>query len=283
LTRNNIPFSITSGIRFFEQAHIKDITAYLKLVFNPRDEVSFQRIAQLLAGIGARGAAKLWRAFAAQPSPNDTPHPIATALQRCAAGVPKKTAAPWAQFSATMSQLEAADMRNNPAEMIGLVLEAGYADYLEDNYPNHRTRLEELEQLAVFANQFLSLEEFLSQLALLTNIEAEADRPARGDDDLLRLSTVHQAKGLEFGVVFVIMLCEGLFPSARSLETLEGVEEERRLMYVAVTRARDALYLTYPRYRAAAGGAGNFQQQPSRFLKEIPGALLEEFEPRPWA
>jgi len=115
------------------------------------------------------------------------------------------------------------------------------------------------------------------------NLEAEAEQPVRNDDDLLRLSTVHQAKGLEFGVVFVIMLCDGLFPSARSLETSEGEEEERRLMYVATTRARDALYLTHPLIRAAAGSAGEFMQRPSRFIKDIPVDLLDEWKLRTWS
>ena len=93
----------------------------------------------------------------------------------------------------------------------------------------------------------------------------------------MRLSTIHQAKGLEFDVVFIIMLCDGLFPSERSLKTREGEEEERRLMYVAITRARNELYLSYPVVRATPGGSGNFIQRPSRFLEEIPKDLIEEW------
>ena len=100
--------------------------------------------------------------------------------------------------------------------MIRLVIEAGYEDHLKENYANYRSRLDDLEQLAVFARQFETMEDFLTQLALLTNVEAEDDQQARDDDEQLRLSTIHQAKGLEFDVVFVIMLCDGLFPSAGS-------------------------------------------------------------------
>ena len=319
LTRRNIPFSITSGIRFFEQAHIKDITAYLKLVANPRDEPAFVRLAQLLPGIGAKGAAKLWKTLRArfakeaagaapaqpgapmpesgepgpdapQPAP-DKParpaspsgsRPVARALQGCAAEVPKKAAVAWAQLVATVSQLEAEELRRKPSAMLGLVMEAGYEDYLEDNYNNYRSRLEDLTQLASFARQFPTLEEFLSQLALLTNVEAEDDRPARVDDEQIRLSTIHQAKGLEFDIVFVIMLCDGLFPSKRSLESPEGEEEERRLMYVAVTRARDELYLSYPLVRAGYGGGMDLDQHPSRFMSEIPKDLVEEVNTRPF-
>jgi DNA helicase-2/ATP-dependent DNA helicase PcrA len=319
LTKQNIPFSITSGIRFFEQAHIKDVTAYLKLVANPRDELSFKRLAQLLPGIGAKGADKLWKVFTvgspksdvrrpkegqspeseardepapatadqstvAQHATRNTQHslasPLALCLQGCAAKVPKKAAVAWAQFVATVAQLEAKEVRDNASAMIGLVIEAGYEDYLEESYANYRSRLEDLQQLAVFARQFPSVEDFLTQLALLTNVEAEAEQPARKDDERLRLSTIHQAKGLEFDTVFVIMLCDGLFPSERSLETPAGEEEERRLLYVAITRARNELYLSYPLIRAGYGGSGDMMQQPSRFLDEIPGDLLEEWNLR---
>jgi DNA helicase-2/ATP-dependent DNA helicase PcrA len=321
LTKRNIPFSITSGMRFFEQAHIKDVTAYLKLVTNPRDEFAFKRLVQLLPGIGGKGADKLWKAFelgspksevrspkqgrspksepddsqspatpdqpsVTQHATRNTHHPpalsLAHRLQACAGAVPKKTSVAWAQFVATIGQLEAKEIRDDASKMIGLVIEAGYEDYLEDSYANYRSRLEELEQLAVFARQFPSVEDFLTQLALLSNLEAEDEQPARTDDERLRLSTIHQAKGLEFDVVFVIMLCDGLFPSQRSLETAEGEEEERRLLYVAITRARNELYLSYPLVRAGFGGSGDMLQQPSRFLEEIPKGLVEEWNLRPF-
>ena len=301
LTKRNIPFSITSGIRFFEQAHIKDATAYLKLVANPRDEVSFKRLVQLLPGIAAKGAEKIWQKFAtglgssvsdlgnkqrATPEPQtQTPdarrQPLAAALQSCAKSVPAKAATAWTQFVATISQLEDETVRKSAAKMLRLVMDAGYDDYLKENFANYRTRLEDLEQLAVFAFQFGSVEDFLTQLALLTNVEAEDDQAANRDAEKIRLSTIHQAKGLEFDVVFVIMLCDGLFPSARSMESDEGEEEERRLFYVAITRAKNELYLSYPLIRASFGNSGgDAMQQPSRFLSEIPGDLLNEWNLR---
>ena len=285
LTRRNIPFSITSGIRFFEQAHIKDVTAYLKLAANPRDELSFKRLAQLLPGIGGKGADKLWKTFSTAEcgvrSADSKEACLASRLQGCAGNVPKKAAVAWAQFVATIAQLEAKEIRDNASAMIELVIEAGYEDYLEESYANYRSRLEDLQQLAVFARQFPTVEDFLTQLALLTNIEAEDGQPASTDDERLRLSTIHQAKGLEFDVVFVIMLCDGMFPSERSMETRDGEEEERRLLYVAITRARNELYLSYPLIRAGYGGSGDMMQQPSRFLAEIPGELVEEWNLRP--
>jgi DNA helicase-2/ATP-dependent DNA helicase PcrA len=283
LTRRQIPFTITSGVRFFEQAHVKDVTSYLKLAINPRDELSFKRISQLLPGIGAKGADKLWKAFN-QSEPDQTPAPatdapIAFRLQSCAEVVSKKAAVAWAQLVATMAQLERE--KTNASKMIQLVVDAGYDEYLKENYTNYISRSEDLQQLAVFANQFLTVEDFLSQLALLTNVDAEDERPVERDDEQLRLSTIHQAKGLEFDVVFVIMLCEGLFPASRSMEAPDGEEEERRLMYVAITRARNELYLTYPLIRSIPGG-GPEAQLPSRFLKEIPSTLVEECNLRPY-
>jgi len=280
LTRRNIPFSITSGIRFFEQAHIKDVTGYIKLVNNPRDELSFKRIAQLLPGIGGKGAEKLWLKFSAALPANEaapTDSALARALQSCADAVPKKAAVAWAQFVATISQLEAKEVRGNPSKMIRLVIEAGYDEYLQENYPNFSIRLDDVEQLAIFAQQFPDTSDFLSQLALLTNLESETEEAANKDTEQLRLSTIHQAKGLEFDVVFIIMLCDGMFPSARSLDTSDGEEEERRLFYVAITRARNELYLTYPLIRMMPGGSGDAMQQPSRFLNEIPRELLDEW------
>ena len=309
LTKRHIPFSITSGIRFFEQAHIKDATAYLKLVANPRDELAFKRIVQLLPGIGAKGAGKIWKIFheklegtpsselknspVTRPSATLSPpsgerdgargarQSLATALTSCAKAVPAKAATVWKQFVETISQLEDKAVRQSAAKMLRLVMDAGYDDYLKENFANYRNRLEDLEQLAVFAYQFGSVEDFLTQLALLTNVEAEDGQTANRDAEQIRLSTIHQAKGLEFDVVFVIMLCDGLFPSARSMENDDGEEEERRLFYVAITRAKNELYLSHPLMRAGYGSTGmDAMQQPSRFLSEIPRDLLNEWNLR---
>jgi DNA helicase II / ATP-dependent DNA helicase PcrA len=274
LVRHRIPFAITSGIRFFEQAHIKDVAAHLRLVHNPRDELAFKRVAGLLPGVGVKTQDRLWGSMVPRLSAPGTSLAEAFAGQ---AGVPTKAMASWAQLGTTMAQLEPPEIRADPAKAIELVLEAGYEAHLKENYANYRTRLEDLQQLAQFARQFTSLDEFLGQLALLTNIDGEDERPAGREDDQLRLSTIHQAKGLEFDVVFVIMLCEGLFPSGRSLETPEGEEEERRLFYVAVTRARNELHLCYPQFRRVRGQSAGTFEIPSRFLAEIPEHLREDW------
>jgi DNA helicase II / ATP-dependent DNA helicase PcrA len=292
LTRRNIPFVITSGMRFFEQAHIKDVAAYLKFVVNARDELAFKRLAKMLPGVGAKSADKLWAKFAEQlpdraeaPSDEDGGEEsvvaqtieVAKGLVGCSGLVPKKGQAGWAQFAATIAQLEDASIRSSPSKMIELVVEAGYEDHLKEVYSNFRSRLEDVQQIAQYARQFESPEEFLAQLALETNLDSEDRAPDTDDDERIRLTSIHQAKGLEFDVVFVVMLCDGLFPSSRSLENPEAEEEERRLFYVATTRAKNELYLSYPLMRFAQGRSGDIMQQPSRFLNELPEKVYESW------
>ncbi|MCX6881254.1 MAG: UvrD-helicase domain-containing protein [Verrucomicrobia bacterium] len=278
LTRRNIPFSITSGLRFFEQAHIKDVAAFLKFAANPADEISFKRMVRLLPGVGGKGADKLWNLFRTHHSqlPEGAPNPLASALQSCNPSVAKKTTVAWAQFSSTIAQLEGPTVRGKAAEMIRITLEGLYEDYLQETFANASQRLEEIIQLTHFSQQFTALDEFLTQLALLSNVEAEEQNATR-DDEQIKLSSIHQAKGLEYTVVFVIMLCDGLFPSHRSIDRPASLEEERRLFYVAVTRAKKELYLTYPLIRMTRGMTNDAMQQPSRFLEEIPASLLDEW------
>ena len=288
LTRRNIPFTITSGIRFFEQAHIKDIAAFLKMVNNPADEISYKRIARLLPGVGAKSADKLWACFAEgfASVPPENPHRIATALQACAKSVPKKAAVSWAQFVATFAQIEEPAVRGKPALVLRHVLEAIYEEYAEENFANYSIRLEDIDQLINVASQFNDTNEFLTQLALLSNVEAEQDRPREDEEETVKLTTIHQAKGLEFETVFLIMLCDGLFPTGRSLENDDALEEERRLFYVGITRAKKNLYLCYPIIRTAASYSGEYMQQKSRFLNELPPELIEEWvlkPANPWA
>ncbi len=272
LTRRNIPYVITSGLRFFEQAHVKDVSCFLKVAVNPHDEMAFKRILKLLPGIGGKTADKLWSKF----------HPLLAegkALLLTSDAVPKKAVDEWKKAAKALNDLRKMEPKH-AAEMIELVIDGFYASYLKVKYPNARTREEDLHQLASFAMQFETIEDFLSQLALLTNLEAEdASLLASNEQEFVRLSTVHQAKGQEWRAVFVIGLCDGMFPLARSLDNLEGEEEERRLFYVAVTRAKDELYLTYPVFRMTASDTGGFQR-PSRFLAELPKTHYQAFSIR---
>jgi DNA helicase II / ATP-dependent DNA helicase PcrA len=293
LSRRGIPYQITSGIRFFEQAHIKDVTSFLRFVANPRDEVAFKRMVKLLPGIGNRSADNLWNAWdksigvvaavadrgpeatSATAGASDHGYNFGGRLLAMKMGARSKKS--WEQLAHTLDEIAPAGQPNAPSEMITSVVEAIYDDYAKMNFTNYELRREDLNQLAAFARQFKDVHEFLSQLALISNVDAEAAPNQTGDKEAVNLSSVHQAKGLEFHTVFIIWLTDGMFPSARSLDTRDALEEERRLFYVAITRARDELYLTFPHMRLS-GGYGDVFQRPSRFLKEIPNTLVEDWQ-----
>jgi DNA helicase-2/ATP-dependent DNA helicase PcrA len=309
LSRRGIPYQITSGIRFFEQAHIKDVTAFVRFVANPRDEVAFKRMAKLLPGIGNRTAENLWQKWTAivvaagadRGSEKESAAAVPAGLDRgpgttsapagvsdadysfgerlLAMNVPVKSKKAWEQLAHTLDEIAPAGQPNMPSEMITSVVEAIYDDYAKANFTNYELRREDLNQLAIFARQFRDVHEFLSQLALISNVDAEAASTQISDKEAVNLSSVHQAKGLEFHTVFVIWLTDGMFPSNRSLDIRDALEEERRLFYVAITRARDELYLTYPQMRLS-GGYGDVFQRPSRFLQEIPNDLIEDWQVR---
>jgi DNA helicase-2/ATP-dependent DNA helicase PcrA len=185
----------------------------------------------------------------------------------------------WEQLAHTLDEIAPGGKPNPPSEMITSIVEAVYDDYAKANFTNYELRREDLNQLAAFARQFKDVDEFLSQLALISNIDSEPALDQSTDTEAVNLSSVHQAKGLEYHTVFVIWLTDGMFPSTRSLETRDAIEEERRLFYVAITRARDELYLTFPHMRLS-GGFGDIFQRPSRFLKEIPNELIEDWQIR---
>ncbi len=307
-TRRGIPFEITSGLRFFEQAHIKDVGAFLKWVVNPRDEVAFKRMVKLLPGVGPRSADSLWegvlKVFAARglsaaapPQPasvsitlDDSDEPT-QALPETEPNpweglpsikelllplkVPAKSQKSWQQLAYTLDELAPAGRLAPPAQMIQSVMEAIYDDYARAKFPNYDQRREDLNTLANFSRQYEKPQAFLDQLALLTNLDNEA--AANEEHDRVTLSSVHQAKGLEWQAVFVVWLADGKFPTGRSLENPEAIEEERRLFYVAVTRAKDELYLTYP-CMTFNSAYGDPLQRPSRFLGEIPKKLVEDWE-----
>ena len=289
LSRRGIPYQITSGIRFFEQAHIKDVTSFIRFVANPRDEVAFNRMVKLLPGIGNRTAENLWQAWEksdlelARPRAGGSRDegvaaPTTSFSERLSAmNVPAKSKKMWRQLAHTLDEIAPGGEPNPPSEMITSVVEAIYDDYAKVNFANYQLRREDLDQLAAFARQFKDVHEFLSQLALISNVDAEAAPVQANEKEAVNLSSVHQAKGLEFHTIFVIWLTDGMFPSSRSLDTRDALEEERRLFYVAITRARDELYLTYPHMRLS-GGYGDVFQRPSRFLQEIPNDLMEDWQ-----
>lgn len=277
LSRRGIPYLITSGVRFFEQAHVKDVTSFIRFIANPRDEVGFKRMVKLLPGIGGKSADNLWRAWESKLTEHGEVTSWSERLLALAVGARSQKS--WEQLAHTLDEIAPGGQPKPPSEMITSIVEAVYDDYAKANFTNYELRREDLNQLAAFARQFKDVHEFLSQLALISNIDAEPALDQTADNEAVNLSSVHQAKGLEYHTVFVIWLTDGMFPSTRSLETRDAIEEERRLFYVAITRARDELYLTYPHMRLTAS-YGDMFQRPSRFLKEIPTQLVEDWQVR---
>src|SRR5207248_5010784 len=217
LSRRGIPYQITSGIRFFEQAHIKDVTAFIRFVANPRDEVAFKRMVKLLPGIGNRSAENLWSAW--EKSLNERGEITSWSERLLPMNVSAKSKKHWTQLAHTLDEIAPGGQPNPPSEMITSIVEAIYDDYAKVNFANYELRREDLNQLAAFAQQFKDVNEFLSQLALISNIDAEPALDQTTDTEEVNLSSVHQAKGLEYHTVFVIWLTDGMFPSTRSLET----------------------------------------------------------------
>jgi DNA helicase-2/ATP-dependent DNA helicase PcrA len=260
LARRGIPFIVRAGVRFFEQAHIKDVLAHLKFVANPQDEISFKRIVKLVPGIGAASADALWNQVSEAVRHGRDPRFDEQA-------VPPKARPGLRQLREALAQIRA--LRSQPSEMIRCVLhEGGYSEALKVRYANAQARYDDVVQLSDYALQTDSLEQLLADLTLLDSLEAEDVVEGAEPDEKLTLSSVHQAKGLEWRAVFLIWLADGRFPSAPALRAQEGEEEERRLFYVAVTRAKDELYLTYPMMQEERDQA-RVLMRPSRFLDEL--------------
>mgnify|MGYP003322107168 FL=1 len=280
LRNRGIPFQITSGLRFFEQAHIKDVAAFMRFVTNRRDEVSFKRMACLLPGIGAKSADKLWRGWADSPHAAAEVPPTAFSDILAELPVPRKSTSHWEQLGHTLDELVSDDGFARPADMIFSVLEGVYDEVMRESFDNYEHRRSDLEELMSYADRFDDVLECLAQLSLMSAVDGDpSGSKAELDTEQVVLSSVHQAKGLEWRVVFVISLTDGMFPNGRVLDADDEymLEEERRLFYVAITRAKDELYLTYPQINPKSY-SGEVIQRPSRFLDDCPAELMEEWQ-----
>ncbi|MCD9189336.1 MAG: ATP-dependent helicase [Pyrinomonadaceae bacterium] len=315
LTRRNIPYRVQSGVRFFEQAHLKDVISYLRIIVNPRDELAWKRILKMIPSVGNATANRIYEsiAYAENPfallkataeesgSPRvskggnepitdlevfERPNPALAHARASATQIhisPKlRQKQSWQEFVKLLELLTTDENRNNPAKQIELILTNGYEQHLQETFENAEARLEDLRQLVLYASKYDSTESFLSELALLsterfkepTGIAGEDVIQGGEEDELLTLTSVHQAKGSEWKAVFMIWTAEGKFPSPRSLKEIDSEEEERRLWYVALTRAKDELYLTYP-LMMVDYSRQTVLQKPSRFVMECPPVLFE--------
>ncbi|RUL87754.1 ATP-dependent helicase [Tautonia sociabilis] len=271
LTQRGIPYTVRSGVRFFEQAHIKDVLAYLRVQANPRDEPAWARLLPLLPGIGPAKSASLRAFLLASDSPM-----AALETSEAMKLVPAKSRGEFAALVADLRSIRAADPESNPSEAILAVLRGGYPAIAKAKYENPDQRLADVEQLSVLAARYDSLDKFVADLLLAGDVYGmdSLGEEAEPDGEQLVLSTIHQAKGLEWSRVIVPRLVEHGFPGDRALAEPGGEDEERRVFYVAVTRAMDELWLTYP-LMVSRPGQGSILTTPSRFITEVDPDLYE--------
>ncbi|MBR4252152.1 MAG: ATP-dependent helicase [Kiritimatiellae bacterium] len=276
LNRNQrIPYTVVSGVRFFEQAHIKDVCAPLVLATNPASDIAFKRWMQLLPKIGQKRAASMWAKLGGSLDLHDPAARIALS-----AALPADARPVWQKLETALFPDGTADLLDHPTKFIEIFVKAFYADYLENAFDNPRTRQEDIMELSSFSSQYSSTATFLEAMPLQTNLDSSGRQTSNVPTDGVRLTTVHQAKGLEWKVVFVLWMVHGMFPSARALDEPGTMAEERRLFYVAVTRAKDSLWLCVPNLRRIGGPHGDLQYcAPSEFIEGIQATKLRTERP----
>ncbi len=278
LTRRGIPYVVRSGLRFFEQAHVKDVLSYLRFVHNPKEEMALRRAVKLHDGVGNAAAQHIWEQLHDADGRGEEIRHAPLLLKLDFGGFPRARTG-IKEFAEIIEQLMRPSVAASIPDMIRVVLDGGYREYLRRNFPNHKDRESDVEQLADYCAAFGSLDEMLTEIMLMESVGGETVLAAEEPDEKLTLSSVHQAKGLEWSRVFFIWLCDGRMPSDIALRDMQGEEEERRVFYVAVTRAKDELYMVYP---ASHQGKDRVLTilRPSRYLTELGDvAAMEKANP----
>lgn len=273
LSKANIPFVKFGGFKFVETAHVKDMIAYLRVLENPRDVVAWNRILLLVDGVGPRTAEKVIDDILKRRVPVN-PNEDASIV----------TAKFWMEYNSYPENVQKlfATLKNvaapqiPPGEKSYHVLQY-YEPILRARYDDHTKRKKDLEMFQNITERYRSVDELLTDLALEPPNQSVVDIESPGpEDEYLTLTTIHSAKGLEWNTVFVLYALEGRFPTMRSAASDDEMEEERRLMYVACTRAKQHLFITYP-INIYDRESGMILTKPSRFIQGIGESLLE-----PW-
>lgn len=270
LNKANIPFVKFGGFKFIETAHIKDIVSYLRIIENPRDAVAWNRVLLLVDGVGPRTAEKIIDDIQARRVKMQT------------GGRPTNLPAFWADFTGypdkvgdlfeTLKTTSADHLL--PADKVQQLIQY-YEPIFMKRYDDYHKRRKDLEMFQQITERYRSVNTLLSDLALEPATESVSDITAPApDDEKLILSTIHSAKGLEWNTVFVIYALDGRFPAMRAAISDDTLEEERRLMYVACTRAKDHLFITYP-INIYDRESGLVLSKPSRFIEGLPDNLLD--------
>ncbi|MFO8020052.1 MAG: ATP-dependent helicase [Promethearchaeia archaeon] len=274
LQKYNIPYVVRAGVSFFEKAHIKDTLVHLRIIDNPYDEIAWMRIFKIVNGIGTTSGTKIFSELVASENPLKTvtdPNFFKKTMK--GSRIPSKG---WKNLIKHLTPLVDYTPQDSPDLIIKKIIHL-LEDHVRDTYENWEERLDDLEELAIYGQQYDTLRKFLEILALNRN-SIESKTTVSGDqteeDPPVILSTIHRAKGLEWRVVFIPMLCEEYFPSHRVIGDAEEMEEERRVFYVAITRAKDRLYLLTPAiiqmWRKIKTG------RPSRFIGELDPSLYKK-------
>ncbi|OGC68971.1 hypothetical protein A2415_04195 [candidate division WWE3 bacterium RIFOXYC1_FULL_39_7] len=248
LIRNNIPYRIIGGLRFYARKEIKDVIAFLRVIYNPKDTVSWERIINVPPrGLGQKSV--------------DTLKKSGWDL----AEIEARTSLPFIEWREKLENMSTSEL------MADVLEKTGYIEWLNDGSDENKQRIENIYELKSVAAQFVELKDFLENVALIES----SDKPANSQLDGVTLMTIHASKGLEFSTVFLVGMEEKLFPHVQSMGELDELEEERRLCYVAVTRAKERLFLTNATTRLYFG---DLQANiPSRFIEEIPENLRAYF------
>ena len=271
LKTHNIPYVIYGGIKFSEAAHIKDVISFIKVAYNPRDSISWTRALLLIEGIGPRSAEHIVTNIVDEGKGLDflSDEQILN----------KKFGSSLKQLQEVLNYLTVSEKEQTFAERLRKVIEY-YRPLLKEKYDDFNKRLDDLSSLEAIAGRYNDIEEFLSDLTLEPVEETQLKvTPEDGEDEKIILSTIHSAKGLEWHTVFIISLIDGYLPSSYALHSIDEIEEERRLLYVASTRAKQNLYLLKPQAGRFSGSYFDPSfirfSEVSRFLKE--GDILEKY------
>jgi DNA helicase-2/ATP-dependent DNA helicase PcrA len=263
LNKKGIPFKKFGGYKFIDTAHIKDIIAHLRIIVNRKDQISWNRILLLINGIGNVSISRLVPILSEQED---------LSIKMLSVGDKSKN-----QLNSLITAIESVkNGKHTPSEIIEIIYQY-YSPVLMDKYDDFPKREKDLENFKYLAEGYRSLESFLSDLALEPPDSSFSEvQKGAVHDEYLTLSTIHSAKGLEWNSVFIMGAVEGRFPSIYSYNDLESLEEERRLMYVATTRAKRNLYITYP-IDMFDYSQGMTLSKPSRFVEKVPESILEKW------
>ncbi|MGC9066588.1 MAG: ATP-dependent helicase [Candidatus Ratteibacteria bacterium] len=257
LNKLKIPYVVRGGLRFFEMAHIKDLIAFFRIYHNPKDELSWIRVLNLIRGIGKSSRSKIV----------DMVKEMKTIEEVISSDGIKLISTAQSGWKIVKNIFKNMKYAEQISQKINIIMDNFYRGYLETNYIDSQQRIADIESLKEIASTWNNVEEFISQTSLQEHFRGEITQ-----DSPLILSTIHQAKGLEWKIVFIIGVCAYHFPHNLQTNDYSGIEEERRIFYVGITRAKEDLYITY-----YLSDPRNFAYRKSLFIQEIPGNLVEQW------